>query len=143
VILQTAPSHDVIATKQVPAVWVMERVQVGKPVYTCTMHPEVRSDKPGKCPKCGMPLVPVEAGGAYRARLVKVRTGADNGDYVQILSGLAANAEVIYKGYETLKDGDPVVPTAWGAEGPLSLPFAGGARPDGTRPGTQATAIVH
>ncbi len=25
--------------------------------YTCTMHPEVRSDKPGKCPKCGMDLV--------------------------------------------------------------------------------------
>lgn len=26
--------------------------------YTCPMHPEVRSDKPGKCPKCGMNLVP-------------------------------------------------------------------------------------
>jgi FtsP/CotA-like multicopper oxidase with cupredoxin domain len=25
--------------------------------YTCTMHPEVVSDKPGKCPKCGMTLV--------------------------------------------------------------------------------------
>jgi transcription initiation factor IIE alpha subunit len=28
-----------------------------KEVYTCTMHPEVRSDKPGDCPKCGMKLV--------------------------------------------------------------------------------------
>ena len=26
-------------------------------VYTCTMHPEVMTDKPGKCPKCGMTLV--------------------------------------------------------------------------------------
>lgn len=26
------------------------------PVYTCPMHPEVRSDKPGSCPKCGMAL---------------------------------------------------------------------------------------
>ncbi len=25
--------------------------------YTCRMHPEVISDKPGKCPKCGMTLV--------------------------------------------------------------------------------------
>lgn len=25
--------------------------------YTCTMHPEVVMNKPGKCPKCGMKLV--------------------------------------------------------------------------------------
>ena len=29
--------------------------------YTCPMHPEVISEKPGKCPKCGMNLVPVKA----------------------------------------------------------------------------------
>ncbi len=27
-------------------------------VYTCPMHPEVQQDRPGKCPKCGMNLVP-------------------------------------------------------------------------------------
>jgi Cu(I)/Ag(I) efflux system membrane fusion protein len=26
-------------------------------VWTCPMHPEVQSDKPGQCPKCGMTLV--------------------------------------------------------------------------------------
>src|SRR6185295_970563 len=26
-------------------------------VYSCTMHPEVQSSKPGKCPKCKMKLV--------------------------------------------------------------------------------------
>jgi len=26
--------------------------------YTCPMHPEIHSDKPGSCPKCGMFLVP-------------------------------------------------------------------------------------
>ena len=28
--------------------------------YTCTMHPEVISDTPGHCPKCGMTLVPIK-----------------------------------------------------------------------------------
>src|SRR5690606_18096309 len=28
--------------------------------YTCPMHPEVVSNTPGKCPKCGMDLVPMQ-----------------------------------------------------------------------------------
>ncbi|MFL6202232.1 MAG: heavy metal-binding domain-containing protein, partial [Thermoanaerobaculia bacterium] len=31
----------------------------GATVYTCPMHPEVRQDRPGFCPKCGMALEPV------------------------------------------------------------------------------------
>lgn len=36
--------------------------QAGMPVgtiYTCPMHPEIRQDHPGSCPKCGMTLEPV------------------------------------------------------------------------------------
>jgi hypothetical protein len=29
-------------------------------VYTCTMHPQIRESKPGKCPICGMNLVPAK-----------------------------------------------------------------------------------
>jgi hypothetical protein len=29
--------------------------------YTCPMHPEVVTDHPGECPKCGMTLVPMKA----------------------------------------------------------------------------------
>ncbi len=32
-------------------------------VYTCPMHPSVRSDRPGACPVCGMALVRVSAAG--------------------------------------------------------------------------------
>jgi len=33
-----------------------EKVVAQKEVYSCEMHPEVISDKAGKCPKCGMEL---------------------------------------------------------------------------------------
>jgi hypothetical protein len=33
------------------------KTEVVKVEYTCTMHPEVISDKTGQCPKCGMDLV--------------------------------------------------------------------------------------
>lgn len=29
--------------------------------WTCSMHPQIHADKPGKCPICGMNLVPVES----------------------------------------------------------------------------------
>ena len=35
-------------------------------IWTCSMHPQIRQDKPGKCPICGMDLIPVasvESGG--------------------------------------------------------------------------------
>ncbi len=32
-------------------------------LYTCVMHPEIRSEKPGTCPKCGMTLVLIEKKG--------------------------------------------------------------------------------
>jgi hypothetical protein len=30
--------------------------EVASTTYTCPMHPEVVSNEPGKCPKCGMNL---------------------------------------------------------------------------------------
>lgn len=36
----------------------------GEEMYTCPMHPQIKSNKPGNCPICGMKLVPMEMGGA-------------------------------------------------------------------------------
>lgn len=41
-------------TKDLPEKENQKNLQV---YYTCSMHPEVHTDKPGKCPKCGMNLV--------------------------------------------------------------------------------------
>lgn len=32
-------------------------------VWTCSMHPQIRMDKPGKCPICAMDLIPVNQSG--------------------------------------------------------------------------------
>lgn len=45
-----------------------------KTVYTCPMHPEVKSSKPGECPKCGMFLVKKE--GAPADSVLAVPKGA-------------------------------------------------------------------
>jgi len=39
-----------------PAVATQHEHHHGELAYVCPMHPEVQSDKPGKCPKCGMQL---------------------------------------------------------------------------------------
>jgi Cu(I)/Ag(I) efflux system membrane fusion protein len=31
-------------------------------IWTCSMHPQIRQPKPGKCPICGMDLIPVSTG---------------------------------------------------------------------------------
>ncbi len=37
-----------------------EHNHAGETVWTCSMHPQIRMDKPGKCPICGMDLIPLE-----------------------------------------------------------------------------------
>ena len=46
-----APAVALTAAEQPPA--------VAGTIYTCPMHPEIRQDHPGNCPKCGMTLEPV------------------------------------------------------------------------------------
>ncbi len=32
-------------------------------IWTCSMHPQIKMDKPGNCPICGMELIPLDASG--------------------------------------------------------------------------------
>lgn len=39
-----------------------QHTEAGKDeVYTCSMHPQIKQDKPGKCPICGMDLTPLKS----------------------------------------------------------------------------------
>lgn len=40
-----------------------EETAVGKEVFTCPMHPQIKHEGPGSCPICGMDLVPASAAG--------------------------------------------------------------------------------
>jgi Cu+-exporting ATPase len=51
-----SPERYMGASKPVPA-----KLAAQDAIYTCPMHPEIRSSKPGNCPKCGMALEPVMA----------------------------------------------------------------------------------
>lgn len=49
---KTEEKHDHSAEEGQSAVW------------TCSMHPQIRMDKPGKCPLCGMDLIPLSKSNA-------------------------------------------------------------------------------
>lgn len=53
------------------------------PTYTCPMHPQVIKEQPGKCPECGMDLVPVDASPGDKAQHLQhaLETGHDHGDH--------------------------------------------------------------
>ena len=57
---ETSSSH----TKHVMPVVEMQSTQ-GFRKYTCPMHPQIVQDNPGKCPLCGMTLVPLTKPGAH------------------------------------------------------------------------------
>ncbi|HCR54549.1 MAG TPA: efflux RND transporter periplasmic adaptor subunit, partial [Cytophagales bacterium] len=48
------------SSQSLPEGHALEDHQKGS-VWTCSMHPQIRSDKPGKCPICGMTLIPLES----------------------------------------------------------------------------------
>jgi Cu+-exporting ATPase len=53
-----APERYPTVTSTDSTAVVMSPASIAGTVYTCPMHPEVRQDHPGSCPKCGMALEP-------------------------------------------------------------------------------------
>lgn len=51
--------------------------------YTCPMHPEVQQDMPGKCPKCGMDLVPKAGHGGEHEHGQMPAGGRDHAEMIR------------------------------------------------------------
>ena len=47
-----------------------------KSIWTCSMHPQVRQEEPGKCPFCGMDLIPVNEAGEEGPAILKMSKAA-------------------------------------------------------------------
>lgn len=117
------PSSAIMWTEGQAHVWKASGGSSSGPTkYSCMMHPEVVTDKPGNCPKCSMKLEPMERGGRKTAQLVTVKVGISNPDWTEITDGLSEDDQVIYAGYENLSQGSAIVKTEWGANGPVKLP---------------------
>ena len=71
-----APAHDSPEDTQNATEW------------TCSMHPQIRQDKPGKCPICGMDLIPVHKHTAANG------SGATDPDAIHLSEEAVALADV-------------------------------------------------
>ena len=56
----------------------IEQEQEKMQKYTCPMHPEVITDHPGNCPKCGMKLVPIKSRNAQQSNVEHVHRRGGN-----------------------------------------------------------------
>ena len=57
--------------------------QAKKTTFTCAMHPQIRRDKPGDCPICGMTLIPVENDAAITVTPAAPKAGSSAGKKIK------------------------------------------------------------
>ena len=74
-----ATSAVIAQTAQSSAI--SQSTTASKQKYTCPMHPEVVTDHPGKCPKCGMTLVPKKGEEKPKAKMQEQTAHDTHGEH--------------------------------------------------------------
>lgn len=70
--------------------------QVGKAtIWTCAMHPQIRMDKPGKCPICGMELIPLNQDNAATIDPDAIHLTKDAAQLASVLTSVVSRQKPI------------------------------------------------
>lgn len=62
-------------------------------VWTCSMHPQIRMDKPGKCPICAMDLIPLNLGGGAASDTMAVHLTKEAAQLANVLTTTVSRAK--------------------------------------------------
>jgi len=60
-------------------------------IWTCAMHPQIRMDKPGKCPICAMDLIPLVQGGTSGMDPAAVHLTKESAELANVLTTIVSS----------------------------------------------------
>ncbi|MCP3943699.1 MAG: efflux RND transporter periplasmic adaptor subunit [Desulfobacteraceae bacterium] len=73
--------------------------------WTCSMHPQIKKDKQGKCPVCAMDLIPVQTESAPKKRKIKYWQAPMDPGYQRDKPGKSPMGMDLVPVYEDVSDG--------------------------------------
>jgi hypothetical protein len=101
------PRSAIVAGPEGLRVEIVEDNEIGANAYWCPMDPKVRASKPGKCPICGMTLVPLDPGEyvEYPVEMKTVPSPVRAGHPAKLIFSIdQPHRDVMVKSYETVHE---------------------------------------
>lgn len=62
--------------------------EVNTSIWTCAMHPQIKMEGPGKCPLCGMDLIPLNQGGKLDTDATAVHLTKESAQLANVLTSV-------------------------------------------------------
>src|SRR5664280_1268137 len=64
-------------------------------IWTCAMHPQIRMDQPGKCPICGMELIPLVKSGATSVDPAAIHLSKEAAQLANVLTSVVTKQKPV------------------------------------------------